>query len=147
MSEFVLTEQERDAMAHAIGHHSGTGCSVQGGRNHYVTAIDDHMWCSLVVRGLAVRAGGGGLIAANEGCFHLTGEGIAAVESDPRSQRCGRLYTVRFRFKGSDHGVQVYAASRGKAKYSAVLDVIDAWNMTVGEAIRQITSCRLESSP
>lgn len=36
-----ISAEERDQMAHAIGHHSSTSCSVRGGRNYYVTAADD----------------------------------------------------------------------------------------------------------
>lgn len=141
MSAVSLTEQERDAMAHAIGHHSAKGCSVHGGRNYYVTASDDPLWCSLVERGLA-RHGRMDVFGEGQGCFHVTDKGIAAVESDPRSKRKGRLYTVRF--KGyEEHGVQVWAMSRGKAKYTAVLDMLDAMNVTAGEAFRRIASCRL----
>lgn len=132
MSEIVLTEQERDAMAHAIGHHSAKGCSVHGGRNYYVTSADDPLWSGLVERGLAKR-GGSRLLAKGDACFHVTPEGIAAVEADPRSQRRGRLYTVRF--KGYEEGgIQVWAESRSKAKYAAVLDMLDAMNVTSGEA-------------
>ncbi len=52
----------------------------------------------------------------------------------------GHPYSVRF--KGLPHSVQVRALTRGKAKYSAVLVVIDAWNMTAREALMQIESCR-----
>jgi hypothetical protein len=135
-----LTEEERDQMAHAIGHHSAKGCSVHGGRNYYVTDINDPTWAALVQRGLAVRAGGGGLIPAGEGCFHVTPDGIAAVEADPRSARKGKPFTVRF--KGSSHGVHLYAETRGKAQYAAVRVVLDAFNMTAREAFRQIESCR-----
>jgi hypothetical protein len=135
----VLTEQERDMMAHAIGHHSAKGCSVHGGRNRYVTAADDPVWCSLVERGLARRSRSS-LLGETDACFHVTDTGIAAVEADPRSARKGKPYTVRF--KGYDHGTTVYAETPGKAKYMAVLDVLDAFNMTAREAFTRIESCR-----
>lgn len=138
----TLTEQERDAMAHAIGHHSAKGCSVHGGRNYYVTAADDRLWCGLVDRGLARHANSTPLLAKGDACFHVTPEGVAAVERDPRSQRKGRLYTVRF--KGYESGgIRVWAETRNKAKYKAVLDMLDAMNVTSGEAFRRIASCRL----
>jgi hypothetical protein len=125
-----LTEEERDQMAHAIGHHSAKGCSVHGGRNYYVSDLHDATWMALVGRGL---------IPAGEGRFHVTPDGIAA-EADPRTQRKGKPFTVRF--KGSSPGVQVCAETRGKAQYAAVRVVLDAFNMTAREAFRQIESCR-----
>jgi hypothetical protein len=139
MSAVELTEQERDQMAHAIGHHSAKGCSVHGGRNYYATSTEDPLWCSLVERGLAVRHRAA-VFPVGEATFHVTPDGIAAVEADPRSARKGKPFTVRF--KGSSQGVQVYAETRGKAQYAAVRVVLDAFNMTAREAFRQIESCR-----
>jgi hypothetical protein len=139
MGMIELTEKERDQMAHAIGHHSAKGCSVHGGRNYYATSTDDSLWCSLVERGLAVRHRAA-VLPVGEVSFHVTPEGFAAVEADPRSQRKGKPYTVRF--KGSPHGVTVYAETRGKAQYAAVRVVLDAFNMTAREAFRKIESCR-----
>jgi hypothetical protein len=140
----MLTEQERDAMAHAIGHHSAKGCSTQGGRNYYCTAADDPVWLSLVERGLASRRTSS-LVGEGQAIFHVTDDGIAAVEADPRSQRQGRLYSVRF--KGCNYDVHVRADGRGAARYAAALALTDAWGLTVGEALRQITSCRSEGAP
>lgn len=138
MSAVELTEKERDAMAHCIGHHSANGCSVHGGRNYYATYADDPMWCSLVERGLAHRHGSASV--GPDATFHLTGRGVAAVEADPRSQRKDRAYTVRF---ADSVQVQVYAESHAKARYSAALDVLDAFGCSIGQAFRQIKSCRL----
>lgn len=136
-----LTEQERDAMAHAIGHHSAKGCSVRGGRNYYAADVNDPLWLELVTRGLAVR--GRSLSQHGEAYFHVTDEGIAAVERDPRSQRKGRLWTIKF--KNYENDIQIYAETRGKAKYKAVRDMLDCWNMTTMELFRCIASCRLEA--
>ena len=62
-----LTPEERDQMAHAIGHHSAPGCSVTGGRNHYVAGVDDQVWEGLVKRGLA-RANPSTLLVASGPC-------------------------------------------------------------------------------
>lgn len=148
MSDANLTEQERDAMAHAIGHHSAKGCSREGGRNHYCTAADDPMWTSLVERGFATRTtprsvGDGNAI------FHVTAEGIAVLEADPRSRRRRRRrYWVRFNgiLESRACSVPVTADSRGKARYVAALNVTDATNWTVFEALRRIASCRLEAA-
>lgn len=140
MSTPALTEAERDQLAHAIGHHSAKGCSVDGGRNYYATNAGDPMWLGLVDRGLAYRQSRPGILPDGEATFHLTPEGIAAVEADPRSARKGSVFTVRF--KGYDSGVTVYAETHAKARYAAVLDVIDAWNVTAGEAFKRIASCR-----
>lgn len=135
-----LTEAERDAMAHAIGHHSAKGCSRSGGRNHYVTDAADDMWSSLVNRGLAtVRRSS--VVPEGTAIFHVTPAGIAAVEADPRSQRPkpkGRGYIVRF--KGGD-SVSVCAETRGKAKYKAIDGLLDV--MSAKDAFLAIESCRL----
>lgn len=131
-----LSEPERDAMAHCIGHHSAKGCSVHGGRNYYAAATaDDPMWGALVERGLARRS------SRNEATFHLTDSGIAAVEADPRSQRKGRLYTVRF--KDCEGASQFYAETRGKARYEAALSFSDAAACSIAEALASVESCRL----
>lgn len=137
----ALSAEERYAMAHAIGHHSSKSCRVHGGRNYYVTAADDPLWCGLVERGLAERSRATPLLPDGEACFRLTPEGIAAVERDPRSKPKGRRYSVRF--KGSDHETEVWAESRSQARYRAALEVADAWNLTVAEALRTVESCRL----
>jgi acyl-CoA-binding protein len=147
----MLTEQERDAMAHAIGHHSAKGCSTSGGRNYYCAASDDPMWLSLVERGFATRRTSS-LVGEGQAIFHVTDDGIAAVEADPRSQPRGKLFAVRFKCtvgEGESERplvMHIGAESRGKAKYEAARDLADAWNMTVGDAFRQITSCRLEAA-
>jgi hypothetical protein len=139
MSAPDLTEPEFYQMAHAIGHPQSRGCSVHGGRNHYCTLADDPLWLGLVERGLAVKHRAS-LLPDGEATFHVTDDGRKAIEADPRSIPPGHPYSVRF--KGSPHSVQVRASTRGKAKYAAVLAVIDAWNLTAREAFKQIESCR-----
>jgi hypothetical protein len=144
MSEPALTEDERDQMAHAIGHHSAKGCSVKGGRNHYVTQTGDPLWVGLVERGLA-RCRSSSMLPADESVFHVTDEGRAVLEADPRSQRppvTGRGFTVYFRGY-PDCPIHVTADSHAKARYAAVQCVEDAFNFTSAEGFRQIESCRL----
>lgn len=137
-----LTEDEFYQMAHAIGHPQSRGCSTHGGRNHYCTSSDDSLWLGLVADGLAIRHRSS-LLAEGEATFHVTDEGRKAIDADARSKPDklpGEPYTVRF--KGYKHAINVRAESRSKAKYAAALQVSDAWNMTAGEALMQVESCR-----
>jgi len=143
----TLTEPERDQMAHAIGHASAKGCSVHGGRNHYVTSADDPLWTSLAERKLA-RVRPSSILPEGEVYFIVTDDGRAAVESDPRSAPpvpVGRAYTVLF--KGApDCPIHVRGVTPGKARYAAVRRVMDAdWYYTAAEGFGQIASCRLSS--
>lgn len=138
-----LTADERDQMAHCIGHASAKGCSVHGWRNHYCTDATDPIWCGLVDRGLAV-VHRSPILPGGEATFILTPAGIAALEDDPRSQppkSRGRSWEVRFR--QFDSPSYVWAESRGKAKYAAIRDIADCFPDGVGEAFKSITSCRL----
>lgn len=137
-----LTEQERDQMAHAIGHHSAKGCSVHGGRNYYVTSADDSVWLGLVERGLATVRGSS-LIPNDERVFHVTEKGRLALEADPRSRRKiepGRDYVVRFHGY-DDCPITVRAETRGKAKSKAASEFDEIF--PDGDAFMRIASCRL----
>lgn len=85
-AKIPLTDEERDQMAHAIGHPSATGSSVTGGRNHYVTSTDDQVWAGLVKRKLAT-ATLSEIVSDGETLFMVTRAGRDAVEDDPRSRK------------------------------------------------------------
>jgi len=133
-----LNEEERDQIAHAIGHHSAKGCSVNGGRNRYCTAADDPLWLGLVERGLAVKHGSP-LLIEHYATFHVTQKGIEALEMDPRRQRTGRRYAVTFKHSASP--TYVYAEKPSRAKYQAILEVADCY--PDGLTFKDIRSCRL----
>jgi hypothetical protein len=143
IQDLELTEQERDQMAHAIGHWSAKGCSVNGGRNHYVTQVGDPLWVGLVARGLA-KCRSSSLLPEDERVFLVTDEGRAAVDADPRTiaadRARGRQYAVTFRgYEG--HPVYAYGVTRGKAKSEAARIVGDCY--PDDDAYMQIVSCRL----
>lgn len=134
----TLSEAERDQIAHAIGHHSAKGCSVSGGRNRYCTSADDPLWIGLVDRGLATKQASA-LLRDGYATFHVTKDGIDALERDPRSQRTDRRFAVMF--KGEAEPTYVYAATHSKAKYQAILEVADCY--PDGLTFKDIRSCRL----
>jgi len=131
-----LSEKERDAMAHCIGHHSSKSCSIHGGRNYYAAAFcDEPMWLSLVARGLAYPS------SRNEGTFHLNDNGINAVEADPRSQRKGRAYIIKF--SNGEKSNEIYAETRSKAQFIVAQSISDAQDCSIREALKLIKSCCL----
>jgi len=136
-----LSEDERDQIAHAIGHHSAKGCSRRGGRNYYCTTDDDPVWSGLVERGLATKRTErtASLLRDGYSTFHVTKDGIDALERDPRSQRTDRRFAVMF--KGEAEPTYVYAATHSKAKYQAILEVADCY--PDGLTFKDIRSCWL----
>lgn len=139
----MLTEQERDQMAHAIGHETAKGCSRNGGRNYAVARGDDPVWSGLVDRKLATSRSSS-LLPAGDAVFHVTDEGRLAVEQDQRTIEAlrarGRRYAIVFRgYEGSvayAHGV-----TRGKAKSVAAREYGDLF--PDGDGYMRIVSCRL----
>lgn len=145
MSAAELTERERDMMAHCIGHPSAKGCSVHGGRNHYVTSSEnDEVWKSLAARGLAT-ARSSALLPDDETTYSLTEEGRAAVERDPRSWLPGHRYEIRFR--ACDWVTTVRCGTRAQARIVAARQAADAWGCSVFDALCEIASCRKAGEP
>jgi hypothetical protein len=131
-----LSEKERDAMAHCMGHHSSKGCSINGGRNFYAASSKEiQMWDSLVERKLAQRH----ITSICPTVYFLTDSGISAVEEDPRSQKEGRAYIVKYDF--DEKITEVYAKTRSKAQFVIAQRISDAKNCSIGEALKLIKSC------
>lgn len=79
-SETMLTEAQRDKMAHCVGHPRAKGCATNGGRNNYCGSPDDADWTQAVEAGYAeVRKP---LLVAPSVYYRVTPAGRAALAHD-----------------------------------------------------------------
>ena len=134
----TLDAEDFYPMAHCIGHRASRGCSRSGGRNYYATHPDDPRWCALVIRGLATSSEGLGSCR-----FHLTRDGIRAVEQHPLAKpptpEPGREWIVKVR--GIPERYHVRAMTRGQARAKIAARLQDPWNMSFVDAVAQVESC------
>lgn len=52
------------------------------------------------------------------------------------------MNTYEIEFSGYDRKYQVIGETAGKAKYDAFRDLLDCWDMTFGEFLNRIVSCK-----